>query len=301
MGASRTRVLVLGHGEMGHAMEALLGPIHQVSVWQRHPGSRPVPQLESAAIESDFIIFCLPAMAHDPVSQRLRGHLSPQATCLTIAKGIDDRGRTPSEILSGSIDPASVAVLYGPMISEEIRAGRPAFAQTCATDPARTERVAQLFRGTALHVESSSDRTGLSWSAILKNVYAMAFGLADELALGDNVRGYLAVIALHELDAIVRLLGGAATTPFHLAGLGDLITTATSAGSHHHDLGRRMARGEANLSGEGLHTLSVLDRHARFDEAAFPLFGLLKACARESSGAATAFREFVSSGKGIIH
>ena len=63
---------------------------------------------------------------------------------------------------------------------------------------------------------------------ILKNVYAMVFGMADELELGDNVRGFLATATLQELDRIVLHQGGLPGTPYHLAGLGDLITTATS-------------------------------------------------------------------------
>ena len=54
----------------------------------------------------------------------------------------------------------------------------------------------------------SEDITGINWSVILKNVYAMAFGMADELGLGDNMRGFLMVMALRELDTIVRQLGG---------------------------------------------------------------------------------------------
>jgi len=302
MGASnsRTRVLILGYGEMGHAMEALLARNHEVRIWQRRPASGTTRDLSDSAANSDVILFCLPAIAHDEIGIRLRDRFPPGSLCITIAKGLDDRGRIPFEILSDALGAGSIAVLYGPMISEEIRAGRPAFAQTCAADAVQSKRVADLFRATVLHVEPSADRVGLSWSAILKNVYAMAFGLADELALGDNVRGYLAVIALHELDAIVHRLGGAPITPFHLAGLGDLITTATSEGSHHHDLGRRLARGEQNLTGEGIHTLMVLESHPRFSADQFPLFALLNRCSINPSGAAIAFRDFVASGKGLM-
>ncbi len=79
---------------------------------------------------------------------------------------------------------------------------------------------------------------------MLKNVYAILFGVADGLELGDNMRGYLATAAMHELERIVAGLGGSAGAAHRLAGLGDLITTATSKGSHHHELGRRLARGD---------------------------------------------------------
>jgi glycerol-3-phosphate dehydrogenase (NAD(P)+) len=259
-------------------MEALLGPSHAVTIWQRR-GSQPLTAL---ARDSDFIIFCLPTTAHAEIAAQLTAHLPPRTLCLTIAKGLDDRGRLPAEILVDALGRERVAVIYGPMIAEELRAGRPGFAECAAPTPADSVRIAGLFGGSALRIEPASDLTGLSWSAILKNVYAIAFGMADELGLGDNVRGFLAVAALDELARLVHTLGGADRTPFRLAGLGDLITTATSVGSHHYELGRKIARGKRDLSGEGVHTLAVLRAHPRFETQAFPLFRLVENCVRES-------------------
>lgn len=283
-GNGRLRVLILGYGEMGHALETLLAPRHALSIWQR----RPPPGATAADLARelpacDVALFCLPVTAHADVAARVAPYIKePQTTCLTIAKGLADDGRLPVEVLAEQLGSARCTVLYGPMIAEEIRAGRAAFAQCGTTDPAVAARVAALFAGSALIVEPSADIAGLSWSAVLKNVYALAFGMADELALGDNVRGLLSVAALHELSQVVQTLGGAAATPYRLAGLGDLITTATSAGSHHHELGRRLARGEhCGLAGEGLHTLAVLRAHPRFQSARLPLFRLIEDCARE--------------------
>ncbi len=288
------RVLILGHGEMGRAMERLLGH-HALQTWQRRPphGSAPL-NLEQAAADSDFLLFCLPATAHAEIAVRVAAARRGDTLCLTIAKGLDEHGRLPATVLTEAMGAAHVAVLYGPMISEEIRAGKPAFAECGTPEPAAYERIAALYRGTALLLEHSRDITGLSWSAILKNVYAMAFGMADELHLGDNTRGFLAVTALHELSAIVQHLGGASATPYRLAGLGDLITTATSAGSHHHELGRLIVRNARDaLSGEGVHTLAVLRRADRFTVAAFPLFDLVDACLREPGTARMRFAEFL--------
>ena len=111
---------------------------------------------------------------------------------------------------------------------------------------------------------------------ILKNVYALVFGMADELNLGDNTRGFLTVTALQELDKIVRGMGGQAGSPYHLAGLGDLVTTATSEGSHHHELGRMLARAETHgIEGEGIHTLEMVDKHHLFNKTDYPLFDLI--------------------------
>jgi glycerol-3-phosphate dehydrogenase (NAD(P)+) len=66
-----------------------------------------------------------------------------------------------------------------------------------------------------------NDMLGSSWSVILKNVYAIMFGVSDELKLGDNMRGHLMVAASSELSAIVKAFGAEANTPYGYAGLGD--------------------------------------------------------------------------------
>lgn len=104
----------------------------------------------------------------------------------------------------------------------------------------------------------------------------MAFGIADELKLGDNVRGYLATAALQELSQIVQVMGGQTDSPYHLAGLGDLITTATSENSHHHELGRKLAREETDdISGEGPHTLKMIKQHRLLNAQNYRLFQLI--------------------------
>jgi glycerol-3-phosphate dehydrogenase (NAD(P)+) len=271
-------VLVLGHGEMGRAMEYLLHARHALTIWERRPqpGAPPV-ELESATAQQDVILFCLPANPHFELASRLRACLRPDTVCVSVAKGLDDQGRTAARALTQALGPeAPIAVLYGPMISEEIRAGRPAFAQAGVARAESFVRLRELFAGTPLHLEHSCDIEGISWSAVLKNVYAILFGVADELGLGDNMRGYLATAAMHELERIVAGLGASAGAAHGLAGLGDLITTATSKGSHHHELGRRLVRGEtAALEGEGVHTLKMVRAHRLFDPRHHPLFDLI--------------------------
>lgn len=111
---------------------------------------------------------------------------------------------------------------------------------------------------------------------ILKNVYAIMFGVADELKLGDNMRGHLMVAAIAELSGIVQSFRGLMHTPYGYAGLGDLLTTATSAGSHHHTLGQQLVRGEwSDISGEGVHTLQMVEKYHLFEWRAYPLFSLV--------------------------
>lgn len=282
MTEKKLQVLVLGYGEMGRALAGLLRPRHDVAVWQRHPPpGAPALDLAASARESDVVLFCLPTVPHYAIATRLRPFLSARTCCVTIAKGLDEEGRPAVEVFRQAFGRAvPYAVLYGPMIAEELHAGKPGFAQLGA-DPGVFQRIAPLFRGTRLVVEHTQDQAGIAWAAVLKNVYAMLFGIADELGLGDNMRGYLAVAAMRELQGLLPRLGALSTAPFQLAGLGDLITTATSAGSHHHDLGRRLVRGERGLTGEGLHTLAMIEKHALFDTRACPLLHVVAEAERQ--------------------
>ncbi len=265
-------ILVLGYGEMGHAMEYLLHERHDLHFWAPELDT----DLERLAAAAEIVLFCLPVNPHAEILARIQPLLQPGSLCLSIAKGLDEQGRSAAQIFAERLPDSAYALLYGPMISEEIRAGRLAFAQVGTPHVDIYRRVRALYHGSRLYLEHSDDIPGIGWSVILKNVYAMAFGMADELQLGDNMRGYLAVAALHELDRIVERMGGQPRSPFRLAGLGDLITTATSEDSHHHELGRRLARGETeNIGGEGVHTLQMVDKHRLFDSDDFPLFRLV--------------------------
>ena len=291
-----TKILILGYGEMGHAMEHLLKERSQLSIWDKYPqhGFQSV-DIEIAAPVADIVLFCLPVNPHREVAERLAPLLKETCLCISIAKGLDEAGRTASQIFSEVfLLRQPYALLYGPMISEEIRADRFAFAQLgCNAGLFKT--VSELFANTNLYLTHTSDIIGISWSVILKNVYALIFGMADELKLGDNMRGYLAVAALRELDQIVCSMGGQAGSPYHLAGLGDLITTATSEDSHHHELGRLLARGEVNgIEGEGIHTLAMVKKYQLFDTANYALFRLIESIVEHPEEVANAISEYVS-------
>ena len=283
----RFRVLILGHGEMGHAMEHLLKGRQQLDIWEKYPQDNfQSVVLEDAAPRADVVLFCLPVNPHREIAKQIAPLLKKTCLCLSIAKGLDEAGQTAAQIFAsvlGSRQPCSL--LYGPMISEEIRADRYAFAQLGCDGMDSYSRVCELFQGTRLCIEHTADITGISWSVVLKNVYALVFGMADECHLGDNMRGYLAVAALRELDQIVRKMGGQAGSPYHLAGLGDLITTATSEDSHHHELGRMLAREAVQgIEGEGIHTLKMVSQHRLFNTAYYPLFRLIHDIVRSPQG-----------------
>jgi glycerol-3-phosphate dehydrogenase (NAD(P)+) len=258
-------------------MEYLLATRHDVRIWDVGGVVRGNhAALEDEVAEAQVILFCLPVNPHHEIASRIVPCLAKDSLCLTIAKGLDESGRTAAQVFNSVFcGKHRYGVVYGPMISEELRAGQHGFGDAVLSDAADFEVIGKLFSGSTLVCQQASDMHGRSWSVILKNVYAILFGVADELKLGKNMRGHLMVAAIAELSGIVQSFGGQARTPYSYAGLGDLMTTGTSEDSHHHTLGRKLVRGEwSDISGEGVHTLQMVVKYQLFDWRSYPLFSL---------------------------
>jgi len=272
----RKEILILGYGEMGHAMHTLLEPFHEVSIWNRSTveGKNFLP-LERLVPKAEIIIFCLPVNAHEDLVKTLLPLMDKSKLCISIAKGLNESAFTAAEIFKKYLE--NFCLIYGPMISEELCAGKAGFAEFGCSHPTHDPIILELYKPTSLHLKATDDITGISWSVILKNVYALAFGMIDELEMGKNVLGFFTVIALDELDTIAKSLGGKKGSSYGLAGLGDLITTGSSEDSRHHTLGRKIAKGDfSDMRAEGTHTLLMVEKYNRFEWEKYPLFITIK-------------------------
>ena len=279
------RVLILGHGAMGQAFEMLLSPRHDIAAWDRDPATGVETEpLEQAARGCEVVVFALPAHPHDELAGRLAPCLQAGAVCFSIAKGLDEHGRTPAQVFERHFGTRiDWALVYGPMLARELQAGSDGFAMVASTRPDVGERIRQLFEGTALRLQLLDDVHGAAWAAILKNVYVPLIGAADGLCLGDNLRGFLVAEATRELARIVMSMGGRQETAYTLAGLGDLVTTATGASSHHRRLGADLAAGCSSglaasgtyIRSEGVHAAAMVREHAVFPWERFELFALV--------------------------
>lgn len=266
--------MLLGYGEMGHAMQYLLKPRCDIKIWDPYyAGDLPKLDLEKEVSSADHIIFCTPTAAVYELAEQIGAFTKNNCLCLSMAKALDKEGRTAAQALENGLGRQTpYGVLYGPMIAEEILADRPAFSTLATSNIDILPKALALFQPTSLKLKPHEDMHGAAWCAVLKNVYAMLFGMADELKLGDNMRGFLAVAILQEMAIIMDAKGGSRHTPYTLAGLGDLITTGTSEDSHHHELGRLVVRGERSaLSGEGINTLDIITTRKLLDIEDYPL------------------------------
>lgn len=278
------RVLIAGYGQMGHAMQALLARRAGLTIWRVTPQRRvPSAVIRQAAADTDFAILCVPTVALAPLLTHLAPLTAHRTLFLSIAKGLDDKGRTAADILEAWLGArARWGVLGGPMIAAELCAGRHGYAEVGTRNAAAKRNILRLFRGTPLNFSVGALPQAVSWCGVLKNIYTPLFGLADGLGLGDNVRGRLASAALNEIDRLVEHFTGVRYAAAGAAGLADLITTATSKSSHHRALGWRVARGDYSTpQGEGPHSVRMLQRWRRLPGAqAFPLLAVAAALVR---------------------
>lgn len=265
-------VVIAGFGQMGHAMQALLKERATHRIWEITPEKPGLPDaIGAAAPQADFLLVCVPTAAHAAVLKPLLDRLGERTATLSIAKGLDDEGHCAADILAARLPTRPWGVLGGPMIANELIAGKPGFAELGTRDPGLLGRVRHLFPE-RLGLETNPRPQAVSWCGVLKNIYAPLLGIADGLGWGDNTRGHLVMAAAREMQILIEQFAGSRTGAYGDAGLADFVTTVTSPSSHHHALGRRLAAGDvSNLECEGVHSLRILQAQGRLATRDCPL------------------------------
>lgn len=185
---------------------------------------------------------------------------------VTVSKGLEDGTlRRPSEILAEVTGPhRPLAVLSGPNIAREIAKGLPAATVVASDDAALARRIQATFRDPAFRVYVNDDMPGVELGGVLKNVIALAAGMADGLELGANAKAALVTRGVLEMARLGETFGGRRATFFGLSGLGDLFTTCTSPSSRNRTFGERIGRGErVEDIASGMHQVAEGVKSAR--------------------------------------
>ena len=190
---------------------------------------------------------------------------------VVLAKGLEaGSGRLGHEVATAVRPGAPSVLLSGPSFAQEVAAGQPTALVAASTDAAAREAVAAALHGGALRVYTSADVTGVAVGGAVKNVLAIATGLADGMALGTNARAALVTRGLAEMARFGAALGAEAATFAGLSGLGDLVLTTTGALSRNRAVGVGLAGGRPLADvldalghvAEGVATAPVVRRRA---------------------------------------
>lgn len=233
--------------------------------------------LTGAAEGADVIVMAVPSHGYRGVLETLAPAISADTPIVSLAKGIEQETlmrmtEITMDVLPGH-DPGKVGVLTGPNLAREIAAGQPAASVVAMGNEPVALEMQRIFMSPRFRVYTNSDVIGCESAGALKNVMAIASGMAHGLGFGDNTTATLITRALTELSRLGVAMGGKATTFAGLAGMGDLIATCTSSKSRNHTVGFGLGQGRAlddviaemNMVAEGVKStrgvLALAERH----------------------------------------
>ncbi len=170
---------------------------------------------------------------------------------VSATKGFEpERHRRMSEVVAERWPGAAVAVLSGPSFAREVALAQPTAAVIASRDDALAGELQRRLGSREFRLYTNRDVVGVEVGGAAKNVIALATGLADGLGLGENARAALVTRGLAEITRLAVALGGEPATLAGLAGLGDLVLTATGTLSRNRALGMALARGESRASAQ---------------------------------------------------
>ncbi len=267
-----SRVFILGSGAWGTALALALHRRggHQISLWahspefareilaagentQFLPGS-PIPQEiritgDCAAVtDAEIVISVVPSEFLRPTLLRLRRHMHNSQLVVSATKGIEDNSYLRmTEVISSILEPAgilvSIGALSGPSFAVEVAQGQPTAVTVAFSDPGMAAFIQQEFSSESLRLYTSTDVVGVEMGGALKNVIAIAAGIAVGVGLGYNSAAALITRGIAEITRLAVACGGRRETLGGLSGMGDLVLTCTGSLSRNRTVGQELGQG----------------------------------------------------------
>jgi glycerol-3-phosphate dehydrogenase (NAD(P)+) len=284
------RVSVIGAGSWGTTVAALACENTPTVLWARRPELaeqinsdhrngdylpdfklpeplRATADLEQAVSETDLLVMGVPSQGFRAMLEQVKPFLRPWVPVVSLAKGLEvDSRLRMSQIIEDVLPGRPVGVLTGPNLAKEILAGHAA-ASVIAMDDRNVARAIQdIFSTDLFRVYQNEDVLGCELGGVLKNVVAIASGMADGLGAGDNTRAAVITRGLNEMSRLGVAMGGSPMTFAGLAGMGDLMATCISPQSRNRYVGEQLGRGftideiitSMNMVAEGVKTSKVV-------------------------------------------
>jgi glycerol-3-phosphate dehydrogenase (NAD(P)+) len=194
----------------------------------------------------DLVLTAVPSQFARALYREMAARLGADVPLVVTCKGIEERTLAlPLDVAGEELGgPDRMAVLSGPSFALEVAEGRPAAVVVASVDPALASRLQRQLSSRELRIYTNRDPLGVQLAGAVKNVMAIAVGIADSLGMGTNARAALITRGLAEMSRLVLALGGSAGTAAGLAGMGDLVLTCTGELSRNLRVGRRLGKGE---------------------------------------------------------
>lgn len=300
----RETVSVLGGGSWGTTLAHLFAQNgHDVLLWVRrteqvrqlneehrnerylpgfavHPGVAATDDLERAMRHARLITVVVPSHSLRDVANEMGRYATGDQLLLSATKGLERESfKRMSQVLAEETCCKKIGALSGPNLAREIMAGQPAATVIASRYREIVSEGARLLATPMFRVYGNDDVPGVEMSGALKNIIAIAAGVAAGLDLGDNSKSMLITRGLAEIRRMGEAIGATPLTFAGLAGIGDLMATCASALSRNHQVGFRLARGETLAHildtmvqvAEGVNTAEVTLAYARRIRVEMPI------------------------------
>ncbi len=281
------KISVIGSGSWGTALAWLLSNNgHEVTLWsfleeenemfvKYHENTEKLPgvvlndsvkytmDLDKAARGAEVLVMAVPSPVVRSTAKNLKGIVSDGQIIVDVAKGIEEMTlKTMSDVIKDELPTANVAVLSGPSHAEEVGKGLPTTIVAGAADIDTARYIQDIFMSPVFRVYTSLDMLGIEIGAALKNVIALAAGIADGLGFGDNTKAALITRGIAEMSRLGVKMGAKSSTFYGLSGIGDLVVTCASMHSRNRRAGILIGKGctmeeamkEVNMVVEGVYS-----------------------------------------------
>ncbi len=266
--------------------------------------------IDEAVCTADVVVMGVPSHVFRSTLEQVAPCLRPWVPLVSLTKGLEVGTRLRMSQVCHEVLPGHpVAVLTGPNLAKEILAGHAAAAVVAMPDEFMSSELQRIFATDVFRVYINRDVIGSEVGGVLKNVIAIASGMADGLGTGDNTRAAVITRGLAEITRLGVALGGDEMTFAGLAGMGDLIATCISPQSRNRSVGEQLGKGrtieeiiaDMNQVAEGVKScrtvLELADEHG----VDMPIVSEVVACVHEGRTATQAYRGLLQRGVTLEH
>ena len=312
-----TKIGVLGAGTWGMALARMLCVSgHEVTVWsaiereidefsktRRHPNlpGMMIPEelgftkdMEEVCRDKEILLFAVPSPFVRTTARKAAPYIKNGQIIVDVAKGIEaDTLFTMTQIIADELkNPAvKLVALSGPTHAEEVAKDLPTTIVSACEDMAVAKRVQEVFGNTCMRVYTNDDVLGVKLCGAMKNIMALASGVALGLGYGDNTKAALITRGMAEITRLGMAMGCNSHTFYGLAGIGDLIVTATSVHSRNNRCGLLLGQGVAPAEAvkqvgmvvEGINALPAAMKLAEKYQVEMPLAMAVNAVVNEGA------------------
>lgn len=267
-------------------------------------------QLKEAVEGKEVLVLAVPSPFVRSTAHSLQEVVADRQIIVNVAKGIEESTlMTLSEVIEEEVPKARVAVLSGPSHAEEVGRGIPTTIVVGAKEKETAEYLQNIFMNQVFRVYTSPDVCGIELGAALKNVVALAAGIADGLGYGDNTKAALITRGIAEISRLGVVMGGKPETFSGLSGIGDLIVTCASKHSRNRKAGVLMGQGksmeeamaEVKMVVEGVYSAKAARRLAEKYQVSMPIIEQVNAVLFENKPAADAVRDLMLRDRKLEH